>query len=329
MDTVIRRHVHTHQLQKILGRFATYAGSSPFLSPAILSVIAHVELNMGVWYPRGGVYEIARALEKLATDLGVRIHTQTEVMAIDYERGSGGRRKIRGVRTRSGEQYRTDCVIANLDATAIQEKLLPLDDLTRRRITHLERIQPSCSGFILFLGVEGRHPKLAHHNIFFSEDYQKEFQQIFNEGRPATDPTIYLAISSKTDPSHAPDGCENWFVLVNAPSCGRIKWEEEKENYARSILHRLADLGFDIRTQIRHQEVASPDDLEVRTGARKGSLYGMSFHSRLTPFRRPANRDTEIAGLYYVGGTTHPGGGVPMVILSSKVVAEMILEGHE
>lgn len=346
MDAAIRAHVRSPHLRQLLGRFATYVGSSPYQASAVLAVIAHVELNEGVWYPRGGVYAIARALERLAGEVGVTIRTGTEVVAISYSNNEGRARvanwagnrangqvgprpacRVTGVTLASGETLTAPTVIANLDVATVYERLLPPEAPFRRRLARLERMSPSCSGFVLLLGVEGEHPDLAHHNIFFSSDYRREFHQIFAEGQPPDDPTIYVAITSKTDPDHAPPGCENWFVLVNAPAAdGRFDWARRREEYADLVLQRLARHGFDVRNRLRVRHIVTPPDLERLNGARRGALYGISFNDRLAPFKRPANRCPEVEGLYFVGGTTHPGGGVPMVMLSGKVVAGMVAE---
>jgi phytoene desaturase len=325
MDAVIRGHVRSSKLQQVLGRFATYVGSSPYLSTALLSVIAHVELNQGVWYPRGGVYSIVNALLKLAMELGVEIRTGMEVNTIACRHDLQKEYCVSGVSTNEGTFIPASSVIANVDVTTVYEKLLPRERRFQSRLKKLEQMEPSCSGFVILLGVEGTHPELVHHNIFFSSDYRHEFDQIFHLHVPPVDPTIYVSISSKTDAGHAPPGCENWFVLVNVPADnGTINWTVQRDQYSELVLSRLATYGLDIGKQIRVRKVVTPIDLENLNGARHGSLYGVSFNDNLAPFKRPGNRCPDIKGLYFVGGTTHPGGGVPMVMLSGKVVSEMI-----
>lgn len=322
MDRAIRSYVHSPQLRQLLGRFATYVGASPYRAPATLNVIAHVELNGGVWYPQGGIYAIARAMERLAVELGVEIRTETRIdhIVVKDKRASGV--ALADGRTISGE-----AVIANVDVATVYEHLLPRTPKTTQRLAKLSRIEPSCSGFIMMLGVEGQHPQLAHHNIFFSRDYPGEFRDIFGRRRPPDDPTIYVAITSKTDPDHAPAGHENWFVLVNAPArTADFDWTEAQHRYREVVLDRLKDYGLDIRESIRVERIITPADLEAMTGARRGALYGSSSNNPLAAFLRPRNQDPLIGNLYYAGGTTHPGGGVPMVTLSGKLVARLILK---
>ncbi len=345
MDALIRQHVHHPHLRQLLRRFATYVGSNPYQATGTLAVIAHVELNEGVWYPQGGIYAIARSYERLARELGVDIRTGAGVERVRVARSHKKNRwRVIGVALQNGETLDTGHVIANLDVSTVYEKLLcvprgirssaPESDHTSgpksaftRRAAQLDRMETSCSGFVMLLGVEAQHPQLAHHNILFSADYKREFDQIFRDGQPPDDPTIYIAITSKTDPDHAPPGCENWFVLVNVPAADeRYDWDSRRDEYTQLVLNCLAQHGLDIRPYIKVMHIFTPHDLERMNGARRGSLYGVSFNDRLAPFKRPGNRAPDVAGLYFAGGTTHPGGGVPMVTLSGKAVASMILE---
>jgi phytoene desaturase len=317
MDAAICGYVRSPHMRQFLGRFATYVGASPYLAPATLNVIAHVELTEGVWYPRGGVYQIAVALSKLAGELGVRTHFQNRVTNILIENG-----EICGVELSTGEVIPAKHVISNLDVTTTRRHLLG------EAPTGPEK-EVSGSGFILLLGVAHQHPELTHHNIFFSADYAREFQQIFEEGVPPDDPTIYVAITSKTDTGHAPLGCENWFVLVNAPPVGpNFDWTAQAVAYRDLLLDRLAARGYDLRPHLRYEQVLTPLDLQRETGGWRGALYGASSNNRWAAFRRPHNRAKDVRGLYFAGGSTHPGGGVPMVTLSGKAVAKMVLKAE-
>jgi phytoene desaturase len=321
MSQAINGFVRSAQLRQLLGRFATYVGASPYQAPATLNVIAHVELNQGVWYPQGGMYRIAEALARLAEELGVEIRTGCTARAIEVEEG-----RVRGVTLDDGSFLPARAVVANVDVATLYEKLLPGSAVSPRRLEGLRRAEPSCSGFILLLGVQGNHPELAHHNIFFSPDYRREFKEIFEEGIPPSQPTIYLAITSKATPDDAPPGCENWFVLVNAPALGRWDWETQAASYGDLVLAQLAARGFDVRGRIEVKQTLTPFDLERMTGARRGALYGASSNNRWAAFRRPHNRAPDVEGLYFAGGTTHPGGGVPMVTLSGKVASQLLLQ---
>lgn len=323
MQAAICAHVQHPHLRQLLGRFATYVGASPYLATALLSVVAHVELNGGVWYPRGGVYAIAAALEGVARNLGVEIRTGAVVTAIELQ-PHNKRQRVAGVRLASGEVIAARAVIANTDVAGVYAQLLPA--AFGARAARLARREVSCSGFIMLLGVAARHAQLAHHNILFSADYAREFQQLFAQQHPPDDPTVYVAITSKTDAGHAPAGCENWFVLANVPaSSAHYNWEEGRARYAELVLARLERLGLDVRTLLFRTSF-TPPDLERMSGARRGALYGVSFNHRLAPFVRPRNAAPDVGGLYFAGGTTHPGGGVPLVLLSGKLAAELALQ---
>jgi phytoene desaturase len=324
MDAAIRHYIRSPHLRQLLGRFATYVGASPYQASAAFNVIAYVEMVGGVWYPRGGVYAIARALSRLAEELEVEIHTGKAVSRIRVEDNT-----VQGVELADGVYQPASAVIANVDVATVYEKLLPPAPAARRQVKRLERAGLSCSGFVILLGVEGRHPQLAQHNIFFSPDYPREFDDIFKRGIPPADPTIYVTITSKADASHAPEGCENWFVMVNAPPLGpAFDWEKEAAGYRDRVLALLAErYGLDVRDRIRVERHLTPADIERMTGARRGALYGISNNRATNIFLRPPNRAAHVRGLYFAGGTTHPGGGVPMVMLSGKLAAKMILSG--
>lgn len=314
-----RRVSHPH-LRQLLGRFATYVGASPYLSPATLAVIAHVELTGGVWYPQGGVYAIARAYARLAQELGVEIRLNARVREICLH----GQR-VSALILEDGEILPASTVISNLDVTATYG--LIQSERARTRQAALARREVSCSGVVLLLGMEGVSPDLAHHNIFFSSDYRREFTQIFSERTLPDDPTLYVCITAKTDPSHAPPGCENWFVMANAPALppGEVPaWLQDAEQVARLLLDRLEAFGLDARRRVRIQRLLTPLDLQKNTGAWRGALYGVSFNDRFAPFKRPHNR-SEFGGLYFAGGSTHPGGGVPLVTLSGKLAAALVM----
>jgi phytoene desaturase len=322
MSQAIHSFVQSPHLRQLLGRFATYVGASPYQAPATLNVIAHVELNQGVWYPRGGIYRLAQGLARLAEELGVKIHTNSTVCSVELEAG-----QVRGVTLDDGSFLHAAAVVANVDVATVYDQLLPASAVSRRRLEGLQAAERSCSGFIMLLGVRGTHAELAHHNIFFSTDYRREFEEIFKQGVPPSQPTIYVAITSKTTPKDAPPGCENWFVLVNAPALGSgWNWERQAPGYKKRVLEHLAARGFDVREQIEVEKILTPIDLERLTGARRGALYGASSNNRWAAFRRPHNRASDVKGLYFAGGTTHPGGGVPMVTLSGKVASQLLLE---
>lgn len=322
MQGAIKSFVRSPHLRQLLGRFATYVGASPYLAPATLNVIAHVELSGGVWYPQGGIYAIAEGMRQLAAELGIEIRTNSHVEQIAHT--ADGR--ITAIHI-DGQSIPAHTIISNVDVATTYEHLLPPSSQRDKRLRTLKKAEPSCSGFVMLLGVKGDYPQLAHHNILFARDYPAEFNAIFNQGIMPNDPTIYITATSKTDPKHAPDGHENWFILVNAPPLGaQWDWETKTAAYRDHILTKLAtDWHLDIRDKITYEKLLTPADLQTISGAYRGALYGPSSNDMMAAFKRPHNRAKHYPGLYFTGGTTHPGGGVPMVTLSGKVAAEMVL----
>jgi phytoene desaturase len=322
LDAHVRRYFRSARLQQLFNRFATYNGSSPYRTPATFALIPYVEFGLGAWYMRGGMYELPSALVSLARELGVLIETGTEVDKILIEQG-----RACGVRLAGGEVMRADAVLANSDAVDTYRRLIDRD--ARRVYTDrkLEKLEPSCSGFVLLLGVARLYPQLAHHNIFFSSDYPAEFRALFEAGRPAADPTIYVCAASRTDASQAPAGHENLFVLVNAPATGgQTNWTAEARGYRDLIVRRLEENGLDgLSDAIDYEYIITPADFEQTYHANRGSIYGISSNKRRHAFLRPPNKARDIARLYFAGGSTHPGGGIPLVLLSGKMAAELLL----
>jgi phytoene desaturase len=326
LDQTVRHFFTDEHLRQLFDRYATYNGSSPYQVASVYSIIPYVEMVDGGWYSCGGTYAVAQALEKLARELGVEISTNCPIRRILVER-----KRARGVVLADGRVVRSDIVVANSDVVTTYRELLSPAVRSSRFVRKLARLEPSCSGFVLMLGVNKEYPQLAHHNIFFSDDYPAEFSDLFVHKRPVQNPTIYICATTRTDPSQAPQGCENLFILVNAPYLTQTSnWQSEAGVYRDRILDLLAsykqlDLS-DLREHIVCEQMLTPEDFWQRYGANAGSIYGLSSNQRMAPFTRPGNRAKDIRGLYFVGGSTHPGGGVPLVMLSGKIVSELIAQ---
>jgi diapolycopene oxygenase len=315
LDAHNRKYFSSPKLRQLFNRFATYNGSSPFRAPATFALIPFVEFGLGAWYPRGGMYEIPKALEKLARELGAEFKFGAEVEKILVEN-----RKAFGVRLKNGEELKSDSVVANSDAVETYRNLLPFEN------KKIESREPSSSGFVLLLGTRKKFPELAHHNIFFSDDYESEFDAIFRAKRPATNPTIYVCAASRTDATQSPEGCENLFVLVNAPyTSARTNWQTEAASYRDSIIEKLEKFGLkDLEKSIEFAQIITPEDFEKKYRANRGSIYGVSSNGIFSAFLRVPNKAKDVENLYFAGGATHPGGGIPLVLLSGKMTAEMI-----
>lgn len=315
LDKHNANYFKSEKLRQLFNRFATYNGSSPYQTPATFALIPYVEFGLGAWYVRGGMYEIPRALERLAIELGVKIYTESEVEKIVIENG-----KAVGVKV-GGEVFAADIIVSNADAIETYRALLPIEN------KRIESREPSCSGFVLLLGTKKKFDKLAHHNIFFSDDYKAEFDAIFKEKIPAPNPTIYICATSRTDATQAPENHENLFILINAPyTSAKVDWEKEKQNYRDLIVEKLEKFGLEgLKDSIDFEQIITPTDFETKYRANKGSIYGISSNGIFSAFLRVPNKAKDVENLYFAGGATHPGGGIPLVLLSGKMTAEMIV----
>lgn len=319
-----RAYLRDPRLVQLLDRYATYSGSDPRRAPAALAVTAYVEAVGGGWYVQGGLYRLVEALADRAQQAGARLRTGADVAAVELAAG-----RTSGVRLADGERLPADVVVANADAAHLYRDLLA-GATARRAFRRVARTPPSSSGFALLLGLEGHTPGLAHHTVAFCDDYDAEFDALFGPApEPVPDPTIYVAAPG--DPSVAPPGHEAWFVLVNAPRQGQegrhgpVDWEAAgvAEGYADHLLATLADRGLEVRDRVCFREVRTPADLARETRALGGAIYGTSSNGPGAAFVRPANR-SPVSGLFLVGGSAHPGGGLPLVTLSARIVAGLI-----
>jgi len=319
-----RRHLRDPRLRLFLDRYATYTGSDPRRAPAALAAVPYAEQAFGGWYVPGGLHRLGLALRDRALERGAVLRHDARVVRIETTAG-----RASGVRLASGERLPADVVVANTDAASVYGELL--DTVQPAVARRLARATPSLSGFVLLLAVEGRTAGLAHHNVLFPADYDAEFDAVFGSpARPVADPTLY--VSAPDDPAVRPDGCEAWFVLVNAPrhelgpaGRGSVDWCAPglADRYADGLLDGLAARGLPVRDRVRWSRVLSPADLEHRTGAVGGAIYGTSSNGASAAFLRPANR-SPVPGLFLVGGSSHPGGGLPLVALSASIVAGLV-----
>ncbi len=300
---------------QLFNRYATYNGSNPYKAPAMLSLIPHLELNQGTYYPAGGMISITNALYQLAIAKGVQFHFNAPVQRIIHHEG-----KLRGVVV-NDENISCDIAVSNGDVYLTCKHLL-LDEKKASKILKQER---SSSAVIFYWGMNKQFPGLQLHNIFFGKDYKKEFEDIFINRQLPSDPTVYVNITAKMEQGQAPEGKENWFVMVNAPANTGQDWESNKQILRGIVTGKLSRLlGEDIAAQIVTEETLDPVMIEQRTSSYGGSLYGTSSNSKWAAFLRHPNFTSSVKGLYFCGGSVHPGGGIPLCLKSAAIVSRLV-----
>jgi phytoene desaturase len=298
-------------------RYATYNGSNPYQAPATLNVIPHLEHHFGACFPDGGMYSITLSLVKLAEELGVTFcyNYLVDEIVLDGQ-------EAKGIQTKN-TFVPADVVVSNMDVWFTYNSLLSKHpQLHPRKILNQER---SSSALIFYWGITKTFPELDLHNIFFSADYKAEFDHIWEQQDIYHDPTVYLNISSKYKQDDAPPGCENWFVMINVPANNGQDWDKMIAEARKNIIGKLSNiLGEDLSKLIANESILDPRSIESKTSSYKGSIYGTSSNNQFAAFLRHANRSSKVKGLYFCGGSVHPGGGIPLCLLSAKIVSDVI-----
>lgn len=301
------------RLRQLVNRYATYSGSSPYQAPASLAFLAHIEQAFGAWYVRGGMGRLRDALVRAAESIGVEIRTGADVGRIVANGGL-----VSGVELADGGLEEAEVVVSNVDAAHLYVDLLPDPKIAG----NLDKVDRSSSAFLMCAAVRGRTEGIAHRNVFFSLHDEQEFK-FLKAGQMPIDQTIYASVSSVTDPGQAPDGCENWYVLVQTPPEIGI----DRKLMTAGVLNRLAERGVDLRERIEFTRTLLPAEFDARYRAPGGSIHGTSSNSKRAAFSRPSNVGP-VHGLYLVGGSTHPGGGLPFVATSARIVADLVADRH-
>ena len=297
-------------VEKIMNRFATYTGSSPYNTPAFMNQLAAVEMSKGAYFPKGGIFSIPTALYNLCLDLGVKFLFNEKVISIQNKNGISVCTNM--------SKYNAKKIVSNIDYYVTQK-------LLGRKIK-IKTKDLSTSAIVFYWGIKGEFPKLKLHNIFFSENYKKEFSEIFNQAKIPNDPTIYINISSKKDASHAPKGCENWFVMINVPPRPQLVTEKEITKVRDLIISSLSNkFNLSIKNLINFEEVLTPNSLYKDTGSYMGALYGDNQNTLSRIMNRKSNFDKKNKNLFYVGGSVHPGGGIPLALKSGINTAKRII----
>lgn len=339
MNEANRAFFKDERLIQLFNRYATYNGSNPYKCPATLNIISHVEYSLGGYYLTGGMYSLTKAMYALAFKKGVKFKFNCPV-----EKIITAGKQVKGI-VSGGKDILSDIVISNADVYQTYGLLLKHNSSTAAK--RYQKLEPSSSALVFYWGVNINSEKLDTHNILFSSDYKKEFNDLFDYKIIPADPTIYIYISSKFSPNDAPAGKENWFVMINAPNTHlsphvrrRLSGNLEKtsppergrlrgdlNNIRQKILNKIKTFtGYDLSDKIDCEKILTPQEIEIRTGSFGGSIYGISSNSRNAAFLRQRNESKNYKGLYFTGGSAHPGGGIPLVILSGKICADKIMK---
>ncbi|MCY7356659.1 MAG: phytoene desaturase [Rudanella sp.] len=327
MNAANTRTFSNPKVVQLFNRYATYNGSDPYQTPALLNIIPHLEYNIGAFFPKKGMVSITNSLVALAERLGVRFHYNTPVQEIVVEGGKAMGVKIgRAQETHSVSSPASflpfSLLLSNMDITPTYRRLMPGQPAPERTLS-----QPrSSSGLIFYWGIRRQFPELDMHNIFFSNDYRTEFEYLFQRrDRLYEDPTIYVNITAKTKPDDAPPGCENWFILLNAPANEGQDWDSIIAQTRRDVIRKLShNLSVDVASLIECEAILDPRMIESRTSSAQGALYGTASNNRFAAFLRHPNFSSKIKNLYFVGGSVHPGGGIPLCLLSAKIATELV-----
>ncbi len=308
------------RVTQLFNRYATYNGSDPYQTPATLNIIPHLEFNMGAYFPNKGMHDITMSVYSLAQELGVRFRFGHPVEKIILEK-----KRAVGVLCK-GKCINAEVVVSNMDIVNTYRKLM-----TEVKQPELLLKQPkSSSALIFYWGINRVFEQLDLHNILFSGDYRREFDHIFGHGSISDDPTVYINITSKYKPDDAPEGCENWFTMINVPNNTGQDWDTLINEARINIIKKVSRmLGTSIEPMISCEEILDPRTIESRTSSSLGALYGNSSNNKYAAFLRHANFSRKYKNLYFCGGSVHPGGGIPLSLLSARIMAEELPDLRE
>ncbi|MDF2156667.1 1-hydroxycarotenoid 3,4-desaturase CrtD [Algoriphagus sp. CAU 1675] len=307
------------KLVQLFNRYATYNGSDPYQTPATLNIIPHLEFNIGAYFPKKGMHDITLSLYELALSLGVKFNFNSPVEEVLVENG-----KAVGVLSK-GELHKADYIVNNMDMVNAYKTILRKQKQPKKLLE-----QPkSSSALIFYWGIKKNFPELDLHNILFSEDYQAEFEHIFKKGTIHQDPTVYINITSTYKKDDAPEGCMNWFTMINVPNNQGQDWDTLIPEARKNIISKINRiLKTNLESLIEVEEILEPRSIESKTSSAMGALYGNSSNNRFAAFLRHANYSSQIKNLYFCGGSVHPGGGIPLSLLSAKIMTEMIPDAN-
>ncbi len=318
----ISRFVKDERVRISLTFQSIYLGISPYQAPSIYTLIPYVEHGLsGIWYPKGGMNSITRALVCLLEEFGGEIHLKSSVESITVENG-----QVKGVTLSTGKTVSADVVISNVDFPTTMQKLVPKQHRGGYTLPKFESMTNSCGCMMFYLGSKQRYNSLGVHNIYFTENYKKSLDQIFIEKVLPDDPAIYIYSPTRIDPCLAPEGEEIIYVLVPVPNMGsNVNWETEGKDYRRLVFEKLEKCGLEgLRKNIVFEKYADPGTFSERFNTYQGAGFGLAPTLFQSGYFRPSIKSKKVSGLYYAGASVHPGGGVPVVLVCGRLVAQQI-----
>ncbi|MEO1012897.1 MAG: 1-hydroxycarotenoid 3,4-desaturase CrtD [Bacteroidota bacterium] len=315
LNELNKRFFKHPKLVQLFNRYATYNGSSPYRTPGIMSMIPHLEMHYGTYFPKGGMHSISKSLYHLALNQGVQFLFNQKVSKIHIEN-----QRVNGV-TADNHFYNADVIVSNVDIYPTYTTLLQ-DLKPPKQVLKQER---SSSALIFYWGISREFPELDLHNILFSDAYQEEFKAIFEEKTLYNDPTVYINITSKEERKDAPKGHENWFVMINAPGDYGQDWKQLRARARQRIIQKINTfLKVDLESLIKAEHVLDPTGIEANTSSYRGALYGAASNDKFAAFLRHPNFKSTLKNLFFCGGSVHPGGGIPLCLLSAKIVGDLV-----
>jgi 1-hydroxy-2-isopentenylcarotenoid 3,4-desaturase len=320
IDRHVSRYVKDLRLRQILEYTMVFLGTSPFEAPSMYSLMSHMDFNQGVFYPKGGMYTIIEAMTQLGKSRGVEYRFNEPVERIIYEN-----KQAVGVLCRNGREYKAEVVISNADLHFTETTLLSSEVQSYPESFWKSR-QPSPSALLMYLGIKGKLPELQHHNLFFAEDWKGNFDTIFKSKDWPHPASLYVCKPSQTDPSVAPKGHENVFVLVPIPA-GKNFNSSDIENHANKYIEQIADMSGikDLKNRIVSKTLFGPQDFMNKYNSWQGTALGLSHLFKQSAIFRPKNQSSKLKNLFYVGGNTVPGIGLPMCLIGSQLVYKRVV----
>ena len=311
MHAYYNRKLKSKELIQYFNRYATYNGSNPYKAPATLHVIPHIEHSFGAYLPHKGMRQIADTIFELAKDLGVKFYFNHSVEEIIIEK-----KQVKGIKS-NHKFHEADFIVSNSDVYYTYRNLLPQIKAPEKILNQ----EKSSSALIFYWGIKKEFNELGVHNIFFSSEYEKEFDHIFTQKDITHDPSVYIHITSKLLKQDAPQGSENWFVMINVPANYGQDWKALIEQARKNIINKINNaLNINLEEYIECENILDPIKIDQTTSSHLGSLYGYSSNNKLSAFFRHSNFHSSIKGLYFCGGSVHPGGGIPMCLMSAKII---------